>query len=55
MIKYDNVYLEQPKEVLLAKGMLINENSSGSIKLTRYYPRWKIKVEINEKSKYFTN
>ena len=53
MIKYDNVYLEQPKEVLLAKGMLINENSSGSIKLTRYYPRWKIKVEINEKSKLF--
>ena len=53
IIKEGNISLEQPKSILLAKGMFINESSSGSIKLSRYYPRWKIEVEINNKSKTF--
>ena len=49
----DQISFSKSKDLLLVSGMFIGEKSSGHIKMTRFYPRWKVEVQINEKSQIF--
>lgn len=53
ILQDDQISFDKSKSQTLVSGMLIGEKSSGHIQLTRFYPRWKIEVKINEKSQIF--
>ena len=52
-IKNESLTLEEPKQIVLSKGLFISDQFKGKISITKFHPRWKIEVNINEKSQIF--
>ena len=52
-LKNDSLILEKSKKIMLSKGLFINDQNKCKISITQFYPRWKIQVNINEKSQVF--
>jgi hypothetical protein len=53
VIKEEMIKFEETSEVFLTSGMFLGEKGSGIVKIVRLYPRWKILVSIDDKSKVF--